>query len=385
MEKGRWARLEAKQVFFVCHAFIELKKNTEWIAERFEEKFEQKLNRTQVYDVIREGVARGQIVLIPPLDEKLTQRLHDHVVQARKMWGATGRSRAVHRDKVIEVVSQASEATPLPVAAAAAKMALDVITRTYDKLVAAALQRQSESDADVAVHVGFSGGGTTNLVARYLAERLRAVLNPPRLVLHALTSGFNVSEPENAAGSFFSYFQGIRNVSFWGLFAPPYVKKEDWDRTLELVGVRESFAEKHKLHVIITALASARDPHGELNRFMELNEEHGPQTRTILDDEEKRVGDVMYRPFSASGPITKRVGIRAVTLFEPAELVAFAAEENKAVILVAGPCADPSCRRSRGDALLPLLDEPSLDVWSHLVTDDVTATECVGPEFRKRA
>jgi hypothetical protein len=166
-------------------------------------------------------------------------------------------------------------------------------------------------------------------------------------------------------------------VSFRGLFAPAYVKAEDWDKTLELVGVRESFAEKHTLHVIITALASARDPHGELNRFMELNADLGGQTRRILDGEEGRVGDVMYRPFSTRGPITRQVGIRAVTLFEPAELVTFAAQENRAVILVAGPCADKGCRRSRSDALLPLLREPSLDVWSHLVTDDITALECL--------
>ena len=204
-------------------------------------------------------------------------------------------------------------------------------------------------------------------------------------MLHALTSGFNVSEPEKRTGSFFSYFQGIAGVSFRGLFAPAYVKAEDWDRTLELVGVRESFAEKHKLHVIITALASARDPHGELNRFMELNDEFGQKTRTILDDEEKRVGDVLYRPFSASRPITKKVGIRAVTLFEPAELVTFAAQKNKAVVLVAGPCANPQCRRSRSDALLPLLHEPSLDVWSHLVTDDLTAKECVEPQRRQHS
>ena len=158
-----------------------------------------------------------------------------------------------------------------------------------------------------------------------------------------------VREPDNAPGSFFSFFQGTRDVSFRGLFAPAYVMADDWDKTRELVGVRESFAEKKDLHVIVTALASAKDGHGELASVMRLGGELGMQTLGILDDEEKRIVDVLYRPFAAHGPITRQAGIRAVTLFEPAELVTFAAEENKAVILVAGPCA--GCGGSRSDAL----------------------------------
>lgn len=393
MAANRWARLGQRPVFFACEAFILQGQVTDWIAKEFKERFDEDLHRTQVYDVIREGVRRGYVQLVGPRDELLTERMLDRFVRARntRTAGGTGGpgsgapTPSGKKDKMIQVVSQGSEVSLVHVAVAAAQTAFQVIVATYEKLLAEARKSRSGSEEKVAVHVGFGGGGTTNLVARYLAELLRSAMSPPRLVLHALTSGFNVSEPENAPGSFFSYFQGIRDVSFRGLFAPAYVKAEDWDGTLELVGVRESFAEKPKLHVIITALASARDPHGELNRFMELNPELGLKTRRILDDEEKRVGDVMYRPFSDSGPITKQVAIRAVTLFEPAELVTFAAQENKAVILVAGPCADPNCRRSRSDALLPLLQEPSLDVWSHLVTDDVTALECLEAPPRGRS
>ena len=101
------------------------------------------------------------------------------------------------------------------------------------------------------------------------------------------------------------------------------------------------------------------------------------EARRVLDTEEGRIGDVMYRPFNARGPITRSTGIRAVTLFELDELVEFAAQRDKAVVLVAGPCGNAKCGRSRSDALLPLLEEPSLDVWSHLVTDDVTAVNCL--------
>ena len=65
--------------------------------------------------------------------------------------------------------------------------------------------------------------------------------------------------------------------------------------------------------------------------------------------------------------------IQAVAVASPQ----FAHAENTSVILAAGPCGSPDCRRSRADALLPLLESPKLDCWTHLVTDDVTGNDCV--------
>jgi DNA-binding transcriptional regulator LsrR (DeoR family) len=271
------------------------------------------------------------------------------------------------RPKVINVVSQGFEVSLEHVAIAGAETALRVIKDLAERT----------TNAAAAVHVGFGAGSTMMLVARYLAERLRAEVTPPRVVLHALTSGFSVVEPANAPVAFFNLFHGIPGVSYRGLFAPAFVAEPEWEKTLENVGVRESVEEKDKLQVVITSLASRKDEHGELNRFMAANAELGSRARHVLDDQQGRVGDVMYRPFSERGPITHKTDIRAVTLFELQELVRFAAETSKAVILVAGPCGAPECRRSRSDALLPLLQEPSLDVWSHLVTDDVTAVNCL--------
>ena len=385
MGANKYTRLSQSQVFFICDAFVRTGDKTGDIAKAFVQRFKVKLHRTQVYEAIREGHRRGFFHVVSPRDETLTERMLDRFVRSRTTRSAgrapeSGAGSLPAKEKTIEVVTQGSEVSLVHVALKAARLAFDVITATYARLLKEAREGRPgapKSENDVAVHLGFGGGGTTNLVARYLAELLRSAMSPPRLVLHALTSGFNVCEPENAPGSFFSYFQGRPDVSFRGLFAPAYVMAEDWEKTLRLHGVRESFAEKHKLHVIITALASAADDHGELNRFLRLNTEYGPQTRSILDKEEKRIGDVMYRPFAEHGPITRPVAIRTVTLFEPTELVTFAAEEGKSVILVAGPCADPACRRSRSDALLPLLREPSLDVWTHLVTDDLTAQACL--------
>jgi hypothetical protein len=213
------------------------------------------------------------------------------------------------------------------------------------------------------------------LVARYLADRLRAIDTPPPVVLHALSSGFSVPEPATAPVTFIGFFHGIPGFEARGLFGPPYVRADEWERTRASEGVREAFAERDLLHVVITSLASKLDEHGELNRLMKLYDEPGQQSRTLLDHEEQRVGDVMYRPFSLRGPITRDTHIRAVTLFELTELVEFASDADKAVILVSGPCG--SCDRHRDDALMPLLTVPELAVWSHLVTDEQTASKCL--------
>jgi hypothetical protein len=67
--------------------------------------------------------------------------------------------------------------------------------------------------------------------------------------------------------------------------------------------------------------------------------------------------------------------VRAVTLFEPAALVERVKQPDKYVILLAGPCHE--CGRTKTPALIPLLRQPGLRLWTHLVTDLKTAHELV--------
>jgi hypothetical protein len=53
--------------------------------------------------------------------------------------------------------------------------------------------------------------------------------------------------------------------------------------------------------------------------------------------------------------------------------VTLAAHPDKHVVLVAGPCS--VCKKSRANAILPLLLERSLKVWKTIVTDVGTARE----------
>jgi hypothetical protein len=80
---------------------------------------------------------------------------------------------------------------------------------------------------------------------------------------------------------------------------------------------------------------------------------------------------VQFRPYSASGPIRQECPVQVVTLFEIEELVALAQQPNKYVVLIAGPCSE--CQRLKTDALRPLLTNPRLRLWTHLVMDLATA------------
>ena len=354
MRENRWRRLEPKVVYFVCHEFVTNDRTADWIAEEVERRFEISLHRTQVYQVILEGRRRRYFYLTPPREEHLSERMADRFAPS------VGAS-------CMTVVPRASLPSLDAVANAASLALLREVKEVHAQM------REGKRP----VHVGFGAGETMMLVARHFAERLRMDERSPNVVLHALSSGANILEPATAPVAFFSFFDGIPGVSFTGLFASSFVDYDDWEKERGNVGVHEAFAEKEKLQVVVTALADAGDEHGELNRL--LAHPSGKHTRDVLDQVEGRVGDVLYRPFTQREPITRQVGIRAVSLFEIAELVTFAASKEKRVLLVAGPCG--GCGRSRSKALLPLLTQPALRVWSHVVTDEATALACLNPPF----
>jgi DNA-binding transcriptional regulator LsrR (DeoR family) len=87
------------------------------------------------------------------------------------------------------------------------------------------------------------------------------------------------------------------------------------------------------------------------------------------------VGDVQFRPYSAEGPMDHACPVRAVTLFEPSSLVERVRQPDKHVVLLAGPCHE--CSRTKTAALIPLLRQPALRLFTHLVTDLKTAHELV--------
>ncbi len=86
------------------------------------------------------------------------------------------------------------------------------------------------------------------------------------------------------------------------------------------------------------------------------------------------IGNVQYRPYTSSGPATEAANDnRAVTVFELEDLASMSREKNKFVILMARKCG--KCGMTRARALIPLLTNPRLAVFSHLLVDSSTARD----------
>ena len=258
-------------------------------------------------------------------------------------------------------------------------------SRALDHVAATAAQLLVKLICDLGsrhgtVHVGLGGGFTTRMVAYHLATLLRAVDNLPKLVFYALSTGFDPWGPHMAPVTFFGFFEGIAaEIKYVGLFAAPVVKTEQYGETLH--ELEENYrAAREDLDLVVTSLGSASHPHGDFRAFMEQGRDgkrakKGKKGQGGLKVLKKAgwVGDILFRPYSATGPITEDTGIRAVTLLELDQLREMANRDDKHVVVDAGPCN--LCTITRSDAVMPLFKEPKLRLWSHFVMDMLTATE----------
>ena len=220
------------------------------------------------------------------------------------------------------------------------------------------------------LRIGLGGGWTSMLLASELAIRFRGLTNPPAFTLHALSSGFDVTRPQTAPVSFFGYFGNLgMKIDYVGLFASAVAETKDYKKIMQQHGVRDSFFMKDELDLVVTSLGSASHSQGDFSKFMAYGRKGG--VRAL--EKAGWIGDVQYRPYSARGPILVDAGIRAVTLLELDDLRRMASDScpDKHVVVVVGPCA--ICGHPRSDAVLPLLEEPSLKLWTHLVLDQGTA------------
>lgn len=355
---SKWSAYGDDVVFSVCYCWSQGMSVTN-VADWVRREKGVALNREQIYPLLVEGRRRGYLRVCPPEAEDLATRMRDLFGHG---W-ADGRSRR------IKIVSTGGPRDPGPVASAAADTAFDVIREMWERN-----KRRRRCEP---VRVGLGAGYTTMAVAWHLAILLRSLGDKgPQIVFHALNSGYRVDDPMTAPVFYFSFFHefGKEWPQFMALFAPPFVETAAYEQTIGWPNIGKAFAAKGDIDVVITSLGSADDDHGQLTKLIKDYEQLGPGTHETLV-KEGWVGDVQYRPYSASGPITAETEIRTVTLFELEEYVKLSADRDKAVILLTGPCRN--CDTPRADALLPLLQEPSLLVWSHLVTSVDIAQACV--------
>ncbi len=333
----------------------------DWLNKRWGRK---DLTRERIYPLFWEAVRRNYLLLQPPRELHFAQRLAE----------AFGVSRYAEDTETIQVVNRRGPDALTHVATAGADLVLSLIKRLGKK-------KKEQGAADPRIHLGLGGGFSAMMVAKRLASRLYSDLQCPPLVLHALTAGgFLVDQPQKAPVTYFSYFDDLlTKTEYVGLFSATVVPSGDYGQVIAHPGVHESFERAGEIDIVVTSFATARDEHGLLNQYLKHLIDKGELRREVLEDMKALgwVGDVQFRPYSAGGPIVEGCPVRAVTLFEIADLVAWAERPDKYVVLLAGPCSE--CGTTKTEAMLPLLTQPELRLWTHLVTDVQTAAELLSP------
>jgi DNA-binding transcriptional regulator LsrR (DeoR family) len=315
------------------------------IAERLKKEFgkDLKITRETVYPLVEEAARLHLVRLVPPVDEALRQQL-------------AARFPGLPEDEV-EVVETTGQKDNEKVAALAAEKAL------------AALVRIARTKPGEPVGIGLGPGRATLEFCRYLSPRLQMHDKALKLQLVAITAGCPATMLENAPVSFLNLFPEPLVQRKLGLFAETLVRAGTFKGLAGHTGVKEAFAAKADIDVVVTAMGDFNDPDDLLSIFLE---DSGQDLAALR----KRgwVGNVQYRPFTADGPAREAPrDLRAVTVFELEDLVKLARQRTKEVILMARQCA--ICGRTRAEALRPLLTNPNLKVFSTLILDAATARE----------
>ncbi|MDR2171868.1 MAG: hypothetical protein LBP59_17120 [Planctomycetaceae bacterium] len=320
------------------------------------------ITRERIYPIFWEACNRGFLLLQPPTENKLTQKLRETFQLGD------------YRGEII-VVNVNKESAARHVTSTAA----DLIVKLIEDVGAEKAKKFPDDPEKQAVHLGMGAGYAAMLVAQRLASKIKSGDSVPQLVLHAIsTGGFLPNEPHKAPSTYFTYFEpDWTNIKFVALFSETVVGQEDYEKMKLNPGIKTSFDKRDEIDIIVTSLAAADHEHGLLVRYLTYLVDEGLIDKGVLDKmfAEGWVGDVQFRPYSVNAPLPNEVcPVRAVTLFELDELVKMAKEDNgKHVVLVAGPCGE--CGKTKKHALLPLIANENLRLWTHLVTDVRTARE----------
>jgi hypothetical protein len=314
------------------------------IAKAIQREHGVDLSREAVYPIVRDAARRNFLHVTPPRD----------VVLAREFERFPNRGR-------VEVVRVRGPSVNQHLTAAGAQVAFELI---HD------LGRSRDR---APVHIGLGIGRTTLEFARQLAVLMRADPLAPPLVVHALATAYSWWDPLETPLAAFSFFTEAQcDVKFVGLAAEPIAPAGDYDEVIRHEIVRDAFDKAAEIDVVVTSMASAEDEHGYLYNYAKRLGDGAGLERLAAEGWK---GDVHLRPYSDQGPLSIKRGGKPITLFELPKLVELVHVRGKHVILLCGPCG--LCQKTKPDALLPLLLQPSLHLWSHLVVDMATAEESV--------
>lgn len=328
-------------MFYVLEMFIYDDLSPAVISERIQDELNIPLNREAVYPMVREAVRRGYLQLTPPRNRVLANFFKNFKNKGD-----------------ITVVDTKGSVSGRYVANAGAHVTLDLIKQI-------AKRRRKEP-----VHLGLGIGRSTMELVQCLAPLLGTMERPPSLVLHAISPPASIIDPmDNPVSAFGCLREVVPSIEYVSLAVGPIVNAKDYRTMINSKIVKPSFDRAGEIDIVISSLADADDAHGALRGYLDRLS----ATQMLALDKQGWVGDLQLRPYANHGPIPITTGIRPVMLFELKELVKFAKQKNHYVVLLASKCSN--CAQSKARALRPLLREPSLHVWTHLVLDTETANE----------
>ncbi|HEX6813620.1 MAG TPA: hypothetical protein VF384_18520 [Planctomycetota bacterium] len=296
------------------------------------------VSREGVYPLIGVALRAGIVELVPPPAPALEEAI---------------RSRFSLKKGRVHVVQTSGPSAGDDVASATARRAAELIKE---------LKRHRECPG-----IGLGPGAATRDFCRHLARRLSAQPALCPVKLFAITAGCPATRPELSSTAFFNLFPPEASQDRMGLFAPATVEVDRHQQALKQMGARETYDTRHEIDIVVTAMGSFEDPHDLLRQFLPP-EDVNPDW----------LGNVQYRPYSATGPVKEKRGQRAVTLFELDDFTKLASSRDKHVLLMVRSCSATGCKVSKGRACLPLLAQPSLHVWSEVFLDFATARDVVG-------
>ena len=337
-------------LYRVAELFFKRNMKTEAVAEQIKLEFPGvKVNRQSIYSLLAEAMEFGLMRLVAPFELRLESLIREKF--------------NISEDEVknITVVDCPSPESSDAVSATAADVVLDIIKRI-------GARRGGKP-----VGLGLGPGRATLKFSQSISNLIKQDPMLPKLNLFGISAGCVPDAPQYAPVSFFNLFPAEKVEKSMALFAQPLVLGRDFDRIKSLPGVKEVFDAKGGIDIVVTSMGNMLDEHTFYRVFMDRCYPNLKRRPTWLAD---CVGDVQYRPFSKNAPIHEGPDdYRLVTLFDLEELVEMAKAKGKYVVLIARQCGLCEKQMTRAKALMPLIANPKLRLFTHIVMDSSTAKE----------
>ena len=328
-------------IFTVLELFFHHGMGPMEIAKKIRKDMGVKLNREAVYPLLRKAVELNYLQLTPPNDRVLANFFKHFTNKG-----------------VTTVVNTKGSLTGRYVAHVGADLTFDLIKEIAER-----------RGHNKAVHIGFGIGRSTRELVQRLAVRLGTLERVPKLVVHAISPPYSVVDPmDNPLSALAQLLEVVPEIEYVPLAVSPIVNAKDYENVINTKIVKEAFDRAKEIDIVITSLADEKDAHGYLRRY--LNWLNKRQIKKLHS--QGWIGDLQLRPYGKHGSIPIKSGLRPVMLFEIEDLVKLAKRSNRHVVLLAAQCS--YCGHSKASALLPLLKQQSLHVWTHLVLDSETAS-----------